>query len=132
VWRTRCNSELYTLYDQLDTFWMIKVGRLRWLGHLFIMQELDPCRKLTQLKPEGTRSVGKPKLRWFESVEGGLKNMDLRKLRGICRIEKGGGQLWKRMRSTKDCNSSGRRRVQFCLPSVHSIVFYSWSCSPYY
>jgi hypothetical protein len=20
VWRTRCNSELYTLYDQLDTF----------------------------------------------------------------------------------------------------------------
>jgi hypothetical protein len=54
VWRTRCNSELYTLYDQLDTVRVINVGRLRWLGHLFRMQEFDSCRKLTQLKPEGT------------------------------------------------------------------------------
>ena len=36
---------------------------------------MDPCRKLTVLKPEGTRRVGKPKLKWwFESVEGELKN----------------------------------------------------------
>jgi len=39
------------------------------------MQELDPCRKLTLLKPEGTQSVGKPKVRWLESVEEDLKKM---------------------------------------------------------
>ena len=38
------------------------------------MQELDPCRKLTVLKPEGTRRVGEPKLKWLESVERELKN----------------------------------------------------------
>jgi len=66
--RTRYSNELYTLYDELDIVKMTKIGRLRWLGQVFRMQELDPCRKLTVLKPEGTRRVGKPKLRWTESV----------------------------------------------------------------
>jgi hypothetical protein len=42
------------------------------------MQECGPCRKLTVLKPEGIRCVGKPKLRWLESVEEELKNMGMR------------------------------------------------------
>jgi len=55
------------------------MGRLRWLGHLVRMQELDPCRKL--LKPDGTQHVGKPKLMWFESDEEDLKNMGVRNWR---------------------------------------------------
>jgi hypothetical protein len=81
VWRTRYNSELYTLYDEPDVAEVVKVGRSRWLGHLFRMQELDPCRTLTVLKPEDTRRVGKPELRWLESVEGDLKNMGVRNWR---------------------------------------------------
>jgi hypothetical protein len=46
-----------------------KVGRLRWLGHLFRMQEQNPCRKLTPHKPEGARRVGRPAVRWLDSVE---------------------------------------------------------------
>jgi hypothetical protein len=53
VWRTRYNSELYTLYDTLGIVKVIKIGRLVWLGYFFRMQELDPCRQLTLLKPEG-------------------------------------------------------------------------------
>jgi hypothetical protein len=41
---------------------VIKIGLLRWLGDLFRMQELDPCRELTVLKAEGTGLVGKLKL----------------------------------------------------------------------
>jgi len=41
------------------------------------MRELDPCRKLTLLKPEGTGCVGKPKLRWLDSAEEDLKNMEM-------------------------------------------------------
>jgi hypothetical protein len=54
------------------------VGRLRRLGQAFRMQELDPCRKLTVLKPEGTRRVGKRRLMWLESVEEDLKKTDVR------------------------------------------------------
>ena len=45
------------------------------------MQELDLCRKLTLLKPEGTGRVGKPKLRCPESVEEELKNVGVRNWR---------------------------------------------------
>jgi hypothetical protein len=54
---------------------VIKIGRPGWLGYLFRIQELDPCRKLTVLKPEDIRRAGKPQLRWPESVEEDIKNM---------------------------------------------------------
>jgi len=59
----------HTLYDEIDVVKVIKIGRLRWLGHIFRKQELNPYRKLTVIKPEGTRRVGKLKLRWLESAE---------------------------------------------------------------
>jgi hypothetical protein len=34
--------------------------------------------KLSILKPEGTRSLGIPKLRWYDSGEEDLKNMGVR------------------------------------------------------
>jgi len=46
---------------------VMKIGRMRRLGQLFRMQQLDPCRKLTILKPEGTRRVGKRRLMWLGS-----------------------------------------------------------------
>jgi hypothetical protein len=58
IWRSRYNHELYKLYNEPDIVKVIKVGRLRWLGHLFRMQEQNPCRKLTPHKPEGARRVG--------------------------------------------------------------------------
>jgi hypothetical protein len=69
------------LYDGLDIVKVTKIGTLRCLEHRFRKQELDPCRKLTVLKPEGTRRVGKPNLRWIESVEEDLKNKGLRNWR---------------------------------------------------
>jgi len=45
------------------------------------MQELTTCRKLTVLKAEGTRLVGKHKMRWFESAEEDLKKMGVRNWR---------------------------------------------------
>ena len=78
IWRKRYSTELYAPYDELDIVKVIKMGRLRWLGQLFRMQELEPCRKLTHLKPESTRRVGKPKLRWLESVEEDLKKMGVK------------------------------------------------------
>jgi hypothetical protein len=57
---------------------VIKIGRMRWLGQLFRMQELDPCRQLTLHKPEGTRHVGKPRTMWLESDETDLRKMGVK------------------------------------------------------
>jgi hypothetical protein len=54
------------------------MGRLKWLGHLFRVQELDPCRKFTLHKPESTRRVGRPRVRWLESVETDLRKIGLK------------------------------------------------------
>ena len=63
IWRTGYSSLLCTLYNELDVVKVTQIRRLKWLGHLCRMQELDPCRKFTVRKPEGSQYVGKPKLR---------------------------------------------------------------------
>jgi hypothetical protein len=70
LWRTRYSNELYKIYDELEIVKVVKTGILRWLGYVFRLQELDPCRKLAVLKTEG-------KLMWLESVEeDGCKELE--------------------------------------------------------
>jgi len=71
VW---CLSTLHRLWQPIEvhviqTYKVRNIGRLRWLGRLFGMQEVDRCRKLAVLKLEGTQLVGKCQLMWLESVE---------------------------------------------------------------
>jgi hypothetical protein len=66
IWRSRYNNELYKLYNEPNIVKVIRIGQLRWLGHLFEMQEQNPCRKLTLHKPEGIQRLGRPVIRWLE------------------------------------------------------------------
>ena len=34
TWRSRCNEELYSLYDETDLVTTIRITRLRWAGHI--------------------------------------------------------------------------------------------------
>ena len=70
IWRTSYNIELYVLYDELA---IAKSDRNKdWDGwDTFRKQELDPCRKLTLLKPAEV----------VYSVEEDLKNMGVRNWR---------------------------------------------------
>jgi len=45
----------------------IKVKRLAWAGHLMRMSD-ERTLKIFSTKPDGTRSVGRPKLRWEDGV----------------------------------------------------------------
>jgi hypothetical protein len=60
---------------------VIKVGRLRWLGQLFRMQEQGPCRKLTLHKAEATRREDRPAVRWLDSDEEDFTTTDVRNWR---------------------------------------------------
>jgi len=53
IWRSRCNEELYRLYDETDLVTIIKITRLRWAGHVMRMQDNLPCKKITLDKLEG-------------------------------------------------------------------------------
>jgi hypothetical protein len=57
IWRTRYNNKLHTLYDELDIVKVIKIRKLRWLGHFCRLKELDPSRKIIPLKPEEALNV---------------------------------------------------------------------------
>jgi hypothetical protein len=54
VWRIKYSDELYSLYKYPDIVRVIKVARIRWLGHLARMEENSPCKKVTS-QPEGSR-----------------------------------------------------------------------------
>jgi hypothetical protein len=81
MWRPRYNHEPCKLFNEPDIVNVIKVGRLRWLGHLPRMQERNPCRKLTLNNPECTRRVGRPAIGWLDSIEEDLKKMCVRNWR---------------------------------------------------
>jgi hypothetical protein len=49
-------------------FNQIKAKRLAWAGHLTRMSNDRTLKKIFNTKPDGTRSVGRPKLRWEDGV----------------------------------------------------------------
>jgi hypothetical protein len=81
------------LYQELDTVAEIKKARLRWLGHVERMSEDRVIKKLYTSKPEGRRSVGRPKMRWLDDVEEDLRKMRIGGWRGMARRR----DEWKRL-----------------------------------
>jgi hypothetical protein len=77
VWRIKYNDELCSLYKDPDIVRVIKVARIRWLGHLVKMEEKSPYKKITFCQPEGLQKKGRPELRWLDSV---LKDLESRSM----------------------------------------------------
>jgi hypothetical protein len=55
IWRRRYNFEMYKLYTEPDIVKTIKIGRLRRIGYVMIMDVDDPVRKTLLEKPVGQR-----------------------------------------------------------------------------
>ena len=75
-WRSKYNAELYDLYTYETIVQRIKVQRLRWLGHVYRMDNEVHAKKSDFSKPEGSRKRVRSKLRWLDAL-----NEDLTKLR---------------------------------------------------
>jgi hypothetical protein len=94
IWRIRSNKELADLYEETDLEMVIKTLRLRWLAHIFRMEEQRDPKKALEGKPGVRRKRGKPHRRWVDNVEDDLRKMgikrwrlitaDRREWRGIC------------------------------------------------
>jgi len=95
-WRSRTNEEVRQLYRELDIVTEIKTGRLRWLGHVERMSEERVVKRLYQNTPEGSRSVGRLRLRWMDDVREDQRRLGVTKwrIRAHRRLKNGreGGQ----------------------------------------
>lgn len=82
-WRIRSNQELQDLYGEKDIVAHIKIGRLRWLGHVERMEPMRLPRKFLYDRPGGGRRRGRPRLRWLDDVEKDLRDLGIGHWKGF-------------------------------------------------
>jgi hypothetical protein len=70
--------ETDNLMKGADIVRFIKAQKIKWLGHIQRMDQARPTSKLLDLKPMGTRRVGKPRQRWQENVMEDLKKLKVK------------------------------------------------------
>jgi hypothetical protein len=80
TWRKRYNLELF---NEPDIMRFIKVKRLDWAGHLMHASENRMIKNVFNTKPEGTRKVGRPRLRWEECVWQEIRILGVRNWRSV-------------------------------------------------
>ena len=69
MWRIRNNRELSGLHSDQDITADVTKERLEWIGHVVRMDKGRPVKKILEMKPEGSRKRGRPRLRRLEDVE---------------------------------------------------------------
>ncbi|MXP61705.1 hypothetical protein FD744_25325 [Pantoea sp. Taur] len=74
-WRRRTNNEICSIFNEKDVVLTMKLGRLRWAGHVARMNNEAIPKKLLTEPLHGTRRRGRPKLRWSDGVEGDAGNV---------------------------------------------------------
>jgi hypothetical protein len=66
------------LIEGADIVRFIKAQRIEWLGYIQRTDQARPTRKLLDLKPMGTRPLGRPRQRWQEDVMEDLKKLKVK------------------------------------------------------
>jgi hypothetical protein len=75
-WRKMHNKELHDLYSSPSIIRIIKSRRMRWAGHVARMGEKRNSYRLLVGKPEGKRTLGRPRRRWMDSIRMGLGKVE--------------------------------------------------------
>jgi hypothetical protein len=68
-WKKLHNDELHDLYSSLNIVRMIKSRRMRWAGHMARMGEGRGVYRVLVGRPEGKRSLGRPRRRWKDNIK---------------------------------------------------------------
>jgi hypothetical protein len=88
-WRKLHNEELSDLYSLHNIVRVVKSRKMRWAGHVARM-EYRGVHKVLVGKPEGKRSLGRPRRRWEDNIK-----MDLQEVGG-------GGGDWMELAQDRD------------------------------
>jgi len=68
-WRKLHNEELNNLYTSPNIVRVVKSRRMRWVGHVARMAEGRGVYRILVGKPEGRRSLGRPRRRWEDNIK---------------------------------------------------------------
>ena len=63
-WTKLHNAELHALYSSPNIIRNLQSRRLRWAGHVACMEQSRNAYRVLVGKPEGKRSLGRPRPRW--------------------------------------------------------------------
>jgi hypothetical protein len=77
-WRKLHNEELNDLYPLPNIVRVVKSRRMRWAGHVARMGEDRGVHRVLVGKPEGERTLGRPRRRWEDNIK-----MDLQEVGGV-------------------------------------------------
>jgi hypothetical protein len=69
------NDELHNLYSPPDTIRMIRSKRMRLAGHVTRMGKTRNVYRILVGKPEGMRSLVRPRRRWLDNIKMGLREI---------------------------------------------------------
>jgi hypothetical protein len=79
-------GELYNLYSSPDIIRQIKSRRMKWAGHVARMGEGRNVNRVWVGKPEGKRSLGRPRRRWEDVIETDITEI----VWGVCGVNSAG------------------------------------------
>jgi hypothetical protein len=68
-WGKLHNEELNDLYSSPNIVKVVKSRRMRWAGHMARMGEDRGVHRVMVGKPEGKRSLGRPRRRWEDNIK---------------------------------------------------------------
>jgi len=68
-WRKLHNDELNELVSSPNIFWVIKLRKMRWAGHVAYMGERRGIYRVLVGKLEGKRPLERPRHRWEDNIK---------------------------------------------------------------
>jgi len=71
----KLHNEELNLYSSPNIFRVIKSRRVRWAGHVAGMGERKGVCRVLVGKPEETRPLGRPRLRWEDNIKMDLEEV---------------------------------------------------------
>jgi hypothetical protein len=83
--RIRTNKEIKDIVQGADIVKFIKSSRIRWYGHVEIMQNQRMPKQIAVATIEGTRKRGRPHKRWKDEIEEDLNLMGIKNERAAAR-----------------------------------------------
>jgi hypothetical protein len=79
-WRKLHNEELNDLYCSPHIVRVIRLRRIRWVGHVACMGDRRGSYRVLVGRPRGKRPLGSPRRRWEDNIKVGIRgvrrNMD--------------------------------------------------------